>query len=348
MKTTYLYENHKKRGAKFIEFGAFTLPVWFSSIKEEHFSVRKAVGVFDISHMGVLLVKGENSKSFLQRVFTNDIERAMAHKMVYGMVLNHEGMVLDDVMIGCLEETTFAMVVNASNCDKLMAWFETVGMDGVTIDRLTETHSFLAIQGPSSLDQLERVLGLRYHDRPRFSLFRDSVLDVDVTIMRTGYTGEDGLEMIVPNESVNKIWDALIDGGISPCGLGARDTLRLEAGYPLYGQELSEKIHPLMTRYEWAVKFETEFVGKDALLRLKETGNEWTTVGLEMIDRGVLRPHYSIKEGGEVTSGTQSPTLNKSIGMALLKKEYAELGTEVTVEIRGRDLKAKVVKVPFL
>jgi len=347
MEKTALYDNHVKRGGKIVPFGGYSLPVWFSSLKEEHLAVRNNVGAFDISHMGVFRITKGDPFKFLQKISCNDLTKIKEDKMVYSMILNEKGTILDDVMIGKTGDH-YVMVVNASNKEKLLSWFNAAGQEGAEIEDLSSTYSFIAIQGPNAIEKAKEVINLDVSEKPRFSVFGTEVLGKKCLVMRTGYTGEDGMEIVVPNDHIEKVWDTLIDGGITPCGLGARDSLRLEAGLPLYGQELSEEIHPYMTRYSWVVKLKNEFIGKEALVKYKEAPKEWVTVGLEMEDRVIPRTGYPVSEGGKVTSGTLSPSLDKPIAMAMVKPSFAEIGSTVTIEIRGKEHKAKVVKVPFI
>jgi len=334
-------------GAKMVAFAGYEMPVWYSSLKEEHTAVREKAGIFDISHMGVLLFSGPNAQAFLQKVSCNDIEKSLNGKMVYSMLLNESGGVLDDIMVGHIGGQ-FLMVVNSSNKTKLLAWFDSVGLEGVTIRDLVEDYGFLAIQGPTALAQFKLATGKDYSDTKRFSVFQDTIQGAECWVLRTGYTGEDGLEVVVSKDNMAPLWTTCVESGVQPSGLGARDSLRLEAGLPLYGQELSETITPLMTRYKWVLKFDTDFIGKEALLEAKEKPQVWATVGIEMKDRVIPRSHYPVIEGGEVTSGTLSPSLNKPIAMAMVKPEYAAIGSIIHVEIRGKSHEAIVTEVPFL
>lgn len=343
--TTPLYENHVKRKGKMVPFGGYLLPVWFSSLKEEHAAVRQHAGIFDISHMGILSLSGPEAFSFLQWVSCNNLEKCRSGKMVYSMLLNEAGCILDDIMVGGYDNQ-FLMVVNASNKAKILAWLNSKKPTTVTIEDLAPAHGFIAVQGPKAVGIVEATCPTGPIP-PRFSLFKLTLNGHPCLALRTGYTGEDGLELIVPAAGLSSLWDQLIAAGITPCGLGARDTLRLEAGLPLYGQELSESITPLMTRYAWVVKWDKDFIGKAALLTQKESPLPQVTVGLEMTERIIPRSHYPLIEGGEITSGTLSPSLDKPIAMALISPRYAAIGTEVHVEIRGVGHKARVVEVPF-
>ncbi len=341
---TPLYDTHVARKAKLVPFGGYSLPVWFSSLKDEHTAVRTRAGMFDISHMGVLIISGIGTFEFLQRLSCNDLTGSLSGKMVYSMLLNEQGGILDDIMVGYLD-SKFYMVVNASNKAKISTWLGRHKPDQISIVDQSPAYGFIAIQGPQAIERIQSVYPQTIP--PRFSLFT-MILEGHLCIaMRTGYTGEDGLELILPSELMPPIWDKLCESGITPCGLGARDTLRLEAGLPLYGQELSENITPLMTRYAWVVKFKKDFIGKEALLEQQKAALPLVTVGIEMCERVIARSHYRIVEGGEVTSGTLSPSLDKPIAMALVKPEFSALGTSVHVEIRGIAHQARVVEVPF-
>lgn len=348
MTHTCLYEHHVLAGAKLVEFAGYMMPVRFSAIKDEHLAVRENAGVFDISHMGLFQISGSNAYEFLQNLSCNDLRKAVDGVMVYSMFLNESGCVLDDVMVGGVGPDEFILVVNASNKSKISSWMNAHLMEQVRIEDLNDDHSFLAVQGPKAVEVLASTFGLPLSERSRFAVWFQEFEGKISILMRTGYTGEDGFEWIVPNTLVEKIWGQLITASVTPCGLGARDTLRLEAGLPLYGQELSETITPLMTRYQWVVKLQKEFIGKAALEAAKQSPPVWTTVGFKMNDRVIPRTHYEIVEGGEVTSGTLSPSLDVPIGMALVKPEYAKPGSTIHIQIRGKQNPATVVALPFV
>ena len=345
MNKTILFSNHEKLKAKMVPFSGFKMPVWYVGLKEEHQAVRETCGMFDISHMGCFEITGDNSQSFLQQISCNDLDKTKKNNMVYSMALNENGGILDDIMIGKLPHS-FYLVVNAGNKEKMVNWMNSLERDGISITDLNKTNGFIAIQGPDAAEKLSTIFGIDFKAIGRFTV-ENKILDgVTVIASRTGYTGEDGFELLVPNDSISQIWEKIIESGVQPCGLGARDTLRIEAGLPLYGQELSETITPLETRYKWVVKLEKNFTGRDALANLSNTTTR-TTIGFEMEDRMIPRPHYKIKGGGEVTSGTLSPTLGKPIGMAIISKELAETG-EFEIDIRGKFYKANVTSVPFV
>lgn len=346
IKETCLLNLHQSLGAKCIPFAGYNLPVWYSNLKDEHLAVREKSGIFDVSHMGLLELKGNEAKDLLQKLFTNDINKTLPDKMVYGFFLNEQGMILDDVMCGCLNDT-FLVIVNASNKAKIIAWINANKPSSVSVNDLNDEYAFMAVQGPEAIKQLESTFRIDLSLLKRFRIQEQTIFSEKCNILRTGYTGEDGVEIMAPVAIAEKIFKTCVDAGITPCGLAARDTLRLEKALPLYGQELSESIHPFMTRYTWAVKLDTNFIGKESLLDVKDNP-EFVTVGLELPEKMIPRPHNKIEEGGQITSGTLSPSLNKPIALAFVKPEYAELGSVVHVEVRKKSVEAKVIDLPFV
>ncbi|MFC1752887.1 glycine cleavage system aminomethyltransferase GcvT [Thermoproteota archaeon] len=345
---TFLYEEHVKLGGKMIDFAGKLLPARYVGIKEEHLAVRNDAGMFDISHMGVLILEGEKAFDFLQKVITNDVNKTLSHKMVYGMILNQDGNILDDIMVGCIQDNKFILIVNAANKAKIMAWLNTQNKDQVKITDQAADYGLLAVQGPNAAQKLSTVLGADFNSPARFSISEMTIMGVNTMAMRSGYTGEDGYELLLHKTIIENVWDSLVKGGVTSCGLGARDTLRLEAGLPLYGQELCEKITPLETRYPWVIAWNTDFIGKEVLLKQKETPKNIKTVGIMMNERIIPRTGYSIQEGGHITSGTLSPVLDKPIGMAFVSPENSVVGTPVTVIIRNKPYVAQVVDLPFV
>ena len=261
------------------------------------------------------------------------------------MFLNKQGMILDDVMHGYFDDQ-FYLVTNGSNQLKLKAWMERHCPDDVTITHCNQTHSFIALQGPKATSLLESLYHHPFDEIPRFGISEHSIHHRNCTVFRTGYTGEDGFELMIPNEIIAKVWADLLASGVTPCGLGARDSLRVEKGFPLYGHELSELIHPFMTQHSWVVKFDKDFIGKEALLTQKELPH-LVNVGLELEGKNIARQDYKVLEGGYVSSGTFSPTLQKSIALAFVPSQYTAKGSKVTVLIRGKEHTATVVDVPF-
>jgi aminomethyltransferase len=348
VKTTHLNKAHKKIGAKMTPFGGFEMPVWYTSIAAEHHAVRNDAGIFDISHMGVIAIKGADAEAFIQKISCNDALKAKPQKMIYSMMLNENGCILDDIMVGELRNNEWIMVVNASNLTKILNWIYPKSSGDIQIEKRIQTHSFFAIQGPNAITKFSQLLNINLDHLPKFGLIETQINHHNCIIMRTGYTGEDGIEISIPNSAAEDLWAILINGGLTPCGLGARDTLRLEAGLPLYGQELSEEITPLMTRYKWVVKYNHPFIGKSQLEVQENQPQPYTTVGLKLSGKLIPRTGYEIKEGGKITSGTLSPTLGHPIAMALINPKYSSEGSKVTVIIRGKEEIATVVKLPFI
>lgn len=355
---TPLFESYKEYGGKTIDFGGWELPVQFSSIKAEHEAVRTKAGLFDVSHMGEVFVSGSGALDYLQKLVTNDVSKLKIGQAQYTVMCNEQGGTIDDFLIYKLEEERYLLVVNASNIEKDVAWMEKQQIDNVVIDNQSSNYALLALQGPVAESVLQKLTDESLEEI-KFFRFKEhvQVSGEDVLVSRTGYTGEDGFEIYGTPEAIQNLWSKILqegkEDGVVPAGLGARDTLRFEAGLPLYGQELREDISPLEAGLGFVVKVnkEEDFIGKDVLVKQKEQGVERKLVGLEMIDKGIPRTGYKVfagdKEIGEVTTGTQSPTLKKNIGFALLSTEFTEPDTEVEVEIRTKRLKAKVIATPF-
>lgn len=358
LKRTPLFEVYEKYGAKTIDFGGWELPVQFSSIKEEHEAVRTKAGLFDVSHMGEIEVNGKDSLDFLQKVMTNDISKLKDGGAQYTAMCYEDGGTVDDLLVYRKGENDYLLVVNAANIEKDFEWLTSHQFGDVQINNVSEEIAQLAIQGPLAETILQKLTRTALSDI-KFFKFQDNVelKGVKALVSRTGYTGEDGFEIYCHSKDAVTLWELILEAGkeegVLPCGLGARDTLRFEANLPLYGQELSKDITPIEAGIGFAVKTEkeVEFIGQNVLKEQKENGAPRKLVGIEMIDKGIPRHGYPVYVGeemiGEVTTGTQSPTLKKNIGLVLLKKEYAELGTEVEVQVRKKRLKAKVVKTPF-
>ncbi|MDC0036797.1 glycine cleavage system aminomethyltransferase GcvT [bacterium] len=343
---TPLTHLHKTQGAKCVGFANYEMPMWFSTMKDEHLAVRQQAGMFDVSHMGLFEISGENADAFMQRLSCNSIKPALNAKMIYSMFLNEKGMILDDVMFGKYDSKWF-LVVNGSNRSKLEPWMNAQSSSEVMIKELNSTHAFIAVQGPTAISILEKTLDIALQDLGRFKMTKVMIKDAPCLVTRTGYTGEDGVELVVPSHKATSIWETLQLAGVTPCGLAARDSLRIEYGLPLYGQELSESIHPYMTRYAWVVKPDCDFIGNEALKRLKQS-DSLQAVALHLDGSLISRPQYPINEGGHITSGTLSPITGKSIALAFVPKEYAQAGQTVTVKIRKHDVKATVCDTPFI
>lgn len=358
LKRTVLFDSYAEYGGKTIDFGGWELPVQFSSIKTEHEAVRTKAGLFDVSHMGEVLVTGKGALPFLQKMMTNDVSKLKDGQAQYTAMCYENGGTVDDLLIYKRGEDNYLLVVNASNIDKDLKWMHEHATEDVQIEDLSSSYALLALQGPVAEEVLQKLT-----DEPlaeiKFFRFKENVEigGHNVLVSRTGYTGEDGFEIYGSPEAIVELWPAILKAGESegliPAGLGARDTLRFEAGLPLYGQELSKDISPLETGLSFVVKVnkEEDFNGKEALAFQKENGVPRKLVGIEMIDKGIPRTGYKVfindTEIGEVTTGTQSPTLKKNIGFALLSTEHTSVGTEVEVEIRNKRLKAVIIATPF-
>jgi aminomethyltransferase len=359
LKRTPLYEVYKEYGGKTIDFGGWALPVQFSSIKEEHEAVRTRAGLFDVSHMGEIIVTGPDSLSYLQKMMTNDISKIKNGGAQYTAMCYENGGTVDDLLVYKIEDEHYLLVVNASNIDKDYKWLEEHLDGNVSIDNQSEKMAQLALQGPLAEKVLLKLASDSDVSGIGFFKFQQEVKvnGKNTLVSRTGYTGEDGFEIYCDSADAVELWKAILSAGeeegVVPCGLGARDTLRFEANLALYGQELSPEISPLEAGIGFVVKLnkEADFIGKEALKLQKENGAARKLVGIEMIDRGIPRHGYPVYNGeeliGEVTTGTQSPTLKRNIGLVLIKSEHAVLESEIEVEIRGKRLKAKVVPTPF-
>ncbi|WP_040985425.1 glycine cleavage system aminomethyltransferase GcvT [Oceanobacillus jeddahense] len=361
LKRTPIFPAYEKV-AKTIDFGGWDLPVQFSGIKEEHEAVRTKAGLFDVSHMGEILVTGPESADFLQTTLTNDITKLAPNKAQYTFMCYENGGTVDDLIVYMLDKNEYLLVVNAANTEKDFAWLQEQNNfnPNVTVENISENYAQLALQGPNAEQILQKVVDESLSEISFFRFKKDVVMkgiDGTALISRTGYTGEDGFEIYLNSENGKDLWNILLDKGIEegiqPIGLGARDTLRFEANLALYGQELAADISPLEAGLGFAVKLnkEADFIGKEALKQQADNGVKRQLIGIEMIDKGIPRHGYSVYQGdteiGFVTSGTQSPTLNKNIGLALVQSTSTEVGTEVEVQVRKRRLKAKVVKTPF-
>lgn len=360
LKQTPLYPLYAKYGAKTIDFGGWDLPVQFSGIQQEHDAVRGQAGLFDVSHMGEFYVSGAGALAFLQRMTTNDVSKLEANQAQYSLLCYPDGGVVDDLLVYKLAEERYMLVVNASNIDKDYDWLAqhlTAGEDVSLVNASDET-ALIALQGPKAETILAKLTAAPIQALRPFRFMQDAdVAGVKALVSRTGYTGEDGFELYVSSGDAAAVWEKLLEAGagegLVAAGLGARDTLRFESRLPLYGQELSAEISPLEAGLGIFVKLDKgEFVGQQALAAQKAQGLPRKLVGIEMIDRGIPRSHYPVYNAageriGEVTTGTQSPTFKRNVGLALLQQAYTALETEVFVEIRGKRLKAVVVKTPF-
>lgn len=358
---TPLFEEHKALGAQVIDFGGWDMPVYYSNILGEHNSTRNACGLFDICHMGEFFVEGTGAEALVQKVFSRDISNLETGKMALGVLCNESGGVIDDLTVYRLAEKRFMIVVNSSTTKKDFEWIQSAkkkfGFNAKFENKSSEIGK-LDIQGPRAQQILQKIVSFDLNEL-KFYTFKEqkkSLNGIDSIISRSGYTGEDGFELYFDwNKSV-EVWRKLLsvgkEDGIVPVGLGARDTLRLEAGFNLYGNEMDEHVSPLECRYAWVVSLEKDFIGRDALKKQKEQGIKRVLAGFEMVERGIAR-HGDMVFGtgkigaGHVTSGSYSPTLKKNIGLCSIKKEFSEIGKEFLVQVREKKLAAKTVKLPF-
>jgi aminomethyltransferase len=358
MKTVPLHQVHVELGAKIVPFAGFEMPVRYSSDMEEHHTVRNNVGVFDVSHMGEFIVKGPKALDLIQKVTSNDASALFDGKVQYSYLPNADGGVVDDLLVYRYNAEEYLLVVNASNIEKDWNWIQSHNTEGVEMKNLSDELCLLAVQGPNATATLQKLteVDLSAMDYYTFQVGKMAGID-NVIISATGYTGAGGFEIYIKNEDAPKMWDAIFEAGkefnIQPVGLGARDTLRLEKGFCLYGNDIDDKTSPLEAGLGWVTKFTKDFINSDDLKSQKEAGVKNKLVGFEMIDRGIPRGHYELcdAEGnklGDVTSGTQSPTLQKGIGLGYVPTEYSKPETEIFVKVRDRLLKAKVVKLPFV
>lgn len=361
MKKTPLYEYFQHKGVKLVDYGGWAMPLQFSGIIKEHETVRKTVGIFDCSHMGEVEVAGEEAETYLDKLLTNAVTKLQPGGAQYNLICLPSGGVVDDIILYRLEKDRFIVVCNASNTEKVWAWMrEHAGGANVRLTNRSEELGLVAVQGPLAEQLLQGLTEENLADLGRNQLLQNiEVAGQGITLLsRTGYTGEDGFEVYLPAEATPKLWQVLAEkaeevGGLE-CGLGSRDTLRLEAALPLYGHELSEEITPLMAGLGFAVKTKkpADFIGKAALAQEREAGSAKKIVAFKLLDRGIPRHGYLVyneagERIGEVTSGTQSPSLKEAIGMALVEAPYAEEGTKLYVEARNKRLAAEAVKKPF-
>jgi len=351
-KRTCLYDRHAALGALISPFGGFDMPIQYTGIKEEHVAVRTACGVFDVSHMGEMTVRGADAERYVNHIFTNDVTGMTAGKILYGMMLYEDGGTVDDLLVYKMGENDFFLVINAANIDKDWEWMQRQAA-GFSIDlrNMSDEYGQIAVQGPEAEEVVEQVLGLPCADLVFYTskVFNDK----DIIISRTGYTGEDGFEIYGPHDIIREMWDLLMDSGrCKPCGLGCRDTLRFEVGLPLYGDELSAEISPLMAGLGMFCKLDKpEFIGREALLRQKSEGLKRKLVGIELADKAIPRHGYTVLKGGmkigEVTTGYHTISTDKSVCMALIDARHAALGTPVEIQIRKKTFPGTVVKKRF-
>ena len=357
LKRTPLYHQHVALGARLVEFGGWEMPVQYGSIIDEHRAVRTHAGLFDVSHMGEFRVEGSDALAFLQHLVPNDVSRLVINQALYTQLCLPGGGTIDDLIIYRLEENRYMLVVNAANIDKDFTWVEEQAKAfHVQVTNQSSVTALLALQGPEAQSILQPLTGVDLSTIRYYHCVPGLVDGINCIISRTGYTGEDGFELYCASIDASTLWNDLLvagkDHGLLPAGLGARDTLRLEASYCLYGHELDEQTNPLEASLGWTVKLnKDEFIGHDALLRVKEEGLKRKLIGIEMVERGVCRGGYAIYEDdqpiGIITSGAPSPTLNKNIGMGYVEASHAIVGKPVYIDIRGKRTAAQIVALPF-
>jgi aminomethyltransferase len=358
IKETALAAKHRQLGAKMVEFAGFQMPLQYSGLLQEHGAVRKNIGLFDVSHMGEFKISGTNALALIQWATSNDAERLFPGKVQYSCLMNPSGGIVDDLLVYQLETNQYMLVVNASNIEKDWAWLESLNEKfGAEMENISDETSLLAVQGPKAVSALQKLTPTSLIDIPYYSFHIAHFAGFEkVIISNTGYTGSGGFEIYVPNDIAEEVWDQIFEAGkefgLMPAGLGARDTLRLEMGFCLYGNELSDSSSPLEAGLGWITKLKKDFVGREYLLEQQARGLKRKLVGFEMIDKGIPRKDYPILDDsgeiiGIVTSGTQSPSLHKAIGIGFVKHGAHAVGTSIHVEVRGKALLAKVVEMPF-
>ena len=360
MKTTPFTEKHIALGAKMAEFAGFNMPISYTGINDEHLAVRKNVGVFDVSHMGEFIVKGPHALDLIQRVTSNDASKLTNGKIQYSCLPNSNGGIIDDLLVYCVEENkAYMLVVNAGNIDKDWSWITSQNCNGAEIHNTSSKTALLAVQGPQATKVIQALTEMDILNLKYYTFVKGKLAGIDnVLISATGYTGAGGVEIYFEDKDnhADIIWNAIFTSGesfgIKPVGLGARDTLRLEMGFCLYGNDIDDSTSPIEAGLGWITKFTKQFTSREIFENQKNNGVTKRLVGFEMIDKGIARHDYDITDNegsviGKVTSGTQSPSLGKAIGMGYVAIKEASLGNEIYINIRNNKLKAKVVKMPF-
>jgi aminomethyltransferase len=338
---TPLYERHRALGARMVPFVGWEMPVQYEGVIPEHRAVRTDCGVFDVSHMGELEVEGPRAHELLQSLLSNDLDKIEPGGAQYTLLTNERGGIVDDLIAYRLGQGRYLLIVNASNRETDFQWLKEREIAGSDVRDLSDEYALLAVQGPRSIERL----GL--DDAPAFTFGMAELDGVECMVNRTGYTGERGVELMVPAEDAADLWDRVLDRGAMPCGLGARDTLRLEVCFPLHGNDIGPDTDAISAGLGWVCALDKEFTGVEELRRIKDEGPERKLVAFVMEESGIPRQGMPITGGGEVTSGTHSPMLDQGVGMGYVPAEQAEPGTELTIDVRGRDRRARVVKKPI-
>ncbi|KYG79045.1 glycine cleavage system protein T [Roseivirga echinicomitans] len=357
MKKVALNNLHEKLGAKMVPFAGYNMPVRYSSDLEEHNTVRNGVGVFDVSHMGEFVLEGPEALDLIQRVTSNDASKLVDGQAQYSYLPNEDGGVVDDLLVYKFKDEKYMLVVNASNIEKDWNWISKYNTKGAIMKNVSDSHSLFAVQGPKAIEALQSLTSVNLSDIKFYNFVVGPLAGVEyVIISATGYTGAGGFEIYVSNDHAEQVWNAIFEAGaaydIKPIGLGARDTLRLEMGYCLYGNDITDETSPLEAGLGWVTKFTKEFTNSKNLQAQKEAGITRKLVAFKMIDKGIPRSHYALEDAnenniGEVTSGTMSPSLGYGVGLGYVTLENSKVGTEIFVAIRNRKLKAEVIKLPF-
>jgi aminomethyltransferase len=338
---TPLYESHRALGGRMVPFAGWEMPVQYEGVIPEHRAVRRDCGVFDVSHMGELEVEGPKAHELLQSLLSNDLDRIEPGRAQYTLLTNEQGGILDDLIAYRLEPGRYLLIVNAANRETDFQWLKEREIPGSDVRDVSDAFALLAVQGPRSFERL----GL--DDAPAFTFTEQELDGIECMVNRTGYTGERGVELLVPAEDAVELWGRVLERGAVPCGLGARDTLRLEVCYPLHGNDIGPDTDAISAGLGWVCALDKEFTGAEELRRIKAEGPERRLVAFVMEDAGVPRQAMAIAGGGEVTSGSHSPMLDRGIGMGYVPVDQAEPGTELTIDVRGRDRRARVVKKPI-
>ena len=357
MKNTALTHIHESLGAKMVPFAGYNMPVSYEGVNIEHETVRNAVGVFDVSHMGEFFLKGENALALIQKVTSNDASKLVDGKAQYSCLPNKEGGIVDDLIVYKIADNHYMLVVNASNIDKDWNWISSHNDLGVEMTNASDAYSLLAIQGPKAAEAMQSLTSIDLVNMPYYSFQIGEFAGLNnIIVSATGYTGSGGFEIYFKNEEAETIWNKIFEAGaafgIKPIGLAARDTLRLEMGFCLYGNDINDTTSPLEAGLGWITKFDKEFTNSANLKAQKEAGVAKKLIGFEMIERGIPRHDYEIVDAdgttiGIVTSGTQAPSLGKAIGMGYVKTEFSTVDSEIYIAIRDKKIAAKVVKMPF-
>jgi len=341
LRRTPLYERHSALGARMVPFAGWEMPVQYEGVIPEHRAVRADSGVFDVSHMGRLELEGPKAPESLQRLLSNDLERIDEGGAQYTLLTNERGGIVDDLIVYVLQKGRYLLIVNASNKNAVYDWIEERASAGSDLRDVTDDYALLAVQGPRSIERL----GIA--DAPPFTFEMSEIGGIECMVNRTGYTGEKGVELMVMSDQAVELWDAVVGRGVVPCGLGARDTLRLEVCYPLHGNDIGPDTDAISAGLGWVCALDKDFTGVDELRRIKAEGPGRRLVPFMMDEPGVPRQGMAIEGGGEVTSGTHSPMLDQGIGMGYVPAEQAEAGTELSIDLRGRPRRARVVKKPI-